>query len=124
MSQLAQSVQKAVDAIGEGKDVNTETGEVAEMAKAKKTVAKRVRKPEAEKAARAPRVKKERVVKSARSETAGLKAKPKGKSLFVNTDGALAVMHKALQSALSDGGLSETEQFNARRLVARLESRQ
>lgn len=110
MSKLALETERLAQEMAQGAG----EGEVA----TKK--AKRERGPKAE---RKPRVKKPKAEKAERDPLAGLKAKPKGKSLFVNTDGALSVMRKSLKLAMKGDNLSESESLDAKRLVARLESR-
>jgi hypothetical protein len=110
MSQAAQEMQRLADEMKSGEEKAVAKKSARKRGNGAKGEAKRDRKA---KVAKAP---KERLA------TSGLKAKPKGKSLFVNTDGALTVMHKALK-ALLKADPSDAERFDAERLVARLESR-
>lgn len=72
---------------------------------------------DAPRAPRAPRVKKERSV------TAGIREHPKNKIMFLNTDGARAVVRKALTLLLKTGDPTDAERDDAKRLIARLDAR-
>lgn len=54
---------------------------------------------------------------------AGLKAAPKGRSLFVNTAGALSVTYRGVCMVLADRSTNADERGHAEKLKARLESR-
>lgn len=118
MGRAAQAVQRAVDAARSkkkgGRRSAKETATRARRAKSERKPAARRRAAKAEQSADGTQVQ--------RNPLAGLKSNPKGKNLFVNTAGALAVMLKALEMLLATD-VSDAERADASRLVARLKSR-
>lgn len=69
-----------------------------------------------------PRQPEVRKVKADRDATAGVRANPKNKILFINRPDALSLVRSLLERAL-DGDMTDGERFEAERLMARIKAR-
>lgn len=76
------------------------------------------------KATAAPKARRQKpTTDKAKDPTAGVRDNPKSKILFLNRPGAQALVSRLVHAAAESGELTPAEQFEADRLIARLDAR-